>query len=139
GISESSHSSGSFLAWSHIFIFEYIIDEGHEELEIKLLDKDYELSPVTLIKKDINQEIKTKELFKKKVKTHEPKSIFIQNKAEIYILKEWKEAFLNKKLEPRKYPKLLELAVKHKELQEFINQISKKADLKLEIFYTASI
>ncbi|CAG8497147.1 14630_t:CDS:10 [Gigaspora rosea] len=115
---------------------EYIIDEGHQGLEIKLLDKDYELPLGALIKKDTDQEIKEgtnfqkiEELIKKK-KTQEPKSILIQNKAEIYILKEWKEAFLNKKLEPRRYPKLLELADKLDHLGETrTRKIQKEAEI----------
>ena len=110
---------------------EDITDNEYQGLVTKLLNENFELPLGSLIK-ETNQEV-IKEKPEKKVTKQNPQAI-IQGKAEIYILQEWKQAFLNKKLEPRKYPKLLELAVKHKEIQEFINQVSKEADLKPEVF-----
>ncbi|KAF0441117.1 hypothetical protein F8M41_003943 [Gigaspora margarita] len=112
---------------------EFIIKGNYQGLATKLLNKNFELPLGSLIK-ETNQEV-IKEESKKNLKPvkQNPQTV-IQEKAEIYILKEWKQAFLEKKLEPRRYPRLLELAVKHNELQEFINQVSKKANLKPEVF-----
>ncbi|KAF0515423.1 hypothetical protein F8M41_017318 [Gigaspora margarita] len=118
---------------SYLLKEEFIIEDNYQGLATKLLNENFEL-PLGLLIKETNQEV-IKEETKKDLKPvkQNPQTI-IQDKAEIYILKEWKQAFLDKKLQPRKYPKLLELAIKHKELQEFINQVSQEAGLKPEVF-----
>ncbi|KAF0360950.1 hypothetical protein F8M41_014241 [Gigaspora margarita] len=118
---------------SYLLKEEFIIEDNYQGLATKLLNENFEL-PLGLLIKETNQEV-IKEETKKDLKPvkQNPQTI-IQDKAEIYILKEWKQAFLDKKLQPRKYPKLLELAIKHKEPQEFINQVSKEAGLKPEVF-----
>ncbi|CAG8516412.1 16186_t:CDS:2, partial [Gigaspora rosea] len=107
--------------------FDRIVIGATHTIEVGIIGTNQEIKEETNLQK-------IEDLIEKKTKAQEPKSILIQNKAEIYILKEWKEAFLNKKLKPRRYPKLLELAVRHKEPQEFIDQVSKEASLKPEIF-----
>ncbi|KAF0528720.1 hypothetical protein F8M41_013021 [Gigaspora margarita] len=114
---------------SYLLKEEDITNNGYQGLVTKLLDENFELLLGSLIK-ETNQEV-IKGKTEKKITKQNPQAI-IQGKAEIYILQEWKQAFLNKKLEPRKYPRLLKLVVKHKETQEFINQVSKEADLKPE-------
>ncbi|KAF0528708.1 hypothetical protein F8M41_013009 [Gigaspora margarita] len=116
---------------SYLLKEEDITNNRYQGLVTKLLDENFELLLGSLIK-ETNQKV-IKEKPEKKIIKQNPQAI-IQGKAEIYILQEWKQAFLNKKLEPRKYPRLLELAVKHQEPQEFINQVSKEADLKPEVF-----
>ncbi|KAF0548950.1 hypothetical protein F8M41_025572 [Gigaspora margarita] len=84
---------------SYLLKEEDITDNGYQGLVTKLLDENFEL-PLGLLIKETNQEV-IKEKPERKITKQNPQAI-IQGKAEIYILQEWKQAFLNKKLEPRK-------------------------------------